>query len=103
FQERLKGGWRDGVGMAEACRHVIEDPSDKPFFVYYCTADPHRDGAWADEIKGRPNRFGNKPRGKSYPEVEPVHYDPEEVIVPPFLPDTVECRAELAQYYEAIS
>ena len=33
----------------------------------------------------------------------PVHYKPEEVVVPPFLPDTPACRAELAQYYESIS
>jgi len=25
------------------------------------------------------------------------------VIVPPFLPDTLECRAELAQYYQSVS
>ena len=32
-----------------------------------------------------------------------MHYKPEDVIVPPFLPDTPTCRAELAQYYESIS
>src|SRR3712207_8110842 len=30
-------------------------------------------------------------------------YDPKEVIVPPWLPDTPQCRAELAQYYQAVS
>jgi N-sulfoglucosamine sulfohydrolase len=32
-----------------------------------------------------------------------VHYKPTDVIVPPFLPDTLACRAELAQYYESVS
>ena len=39
-----------------------------------------------------------KPPGKEPDGVEPVHYKPEDVIVPPFLPDTPTCRAELAQY-----
>ena len=57
----------------------------------------------ADELPHAPNRFGNKPPGQTYPGVEPVVYDPDEVIVPPFLPDVPECRAELAQYYQSIS
>jgi len=32
-----------------------------------------------------------------------VVYDPKDVIVPPFLPDTPACRAELAQYYQSVS
>ena len=32
-----------------------------------------------------------------------VTYDPAEVIVPGFLPDTPTCRAEIAQYYQSIS
>jgi N-sulfoglucosamine sulfohydrolase len=30
-------------------------------------------------------------------------YDPADVVVPAFLPDTPACRAELAQYYQSIS
>ena len=59
--------------------------------------------AVSKEAPHQPNSFGNKPPGESYPGVEPVHYKPEDVIVPPFLPDTPTCRAELAQYYESIS
>ncbi|MBW7998181.1 MAG: sulfatase-like hydrolase/transferase, partial [Candidatus Glassbacteria bacterium] len=32
-----------------------------------------------------------------------VTYDPAEVVVPPFLPDSPECRGELAQYYLSVS
>jgi N-sulfoglucosamine sulfohydrolase len=35
--------------------------------------------------------------------VKPVAYDPSKTVVPPFLPDTTECRAELAEYYQAVS
>jgi N-sulfoglucosamine sulfohydrolase len=103
FDQILSGNARNPVAMAENCRELIESPSDRPFFLYFCTGDPHRGGGQANEIAERPDRFGNKPRGQSYPEIEPVHYDPDEVIVPPFLPDTPACRAELTQYYESIS
>jgi N-sulfoglucosamine sulfohydrolase len=103
FDEKLQGNPRNGVAMAERCRELIETESDRPFFLYFCTADPHRGGGAADEVPERPDRFGNRPRGQSYPGIEPVHYDPADVIVPPFLPDTPACRAELAQYYESVS
>jgi N-sulfoglucosamine sulfohydrolase len=103
FDKALPGNPRNPVAMANNCRELIESPSDRPFFLYFCTADPHRGGGEANEIAERPDRFGNKPRGQSYPRIEPVHYDPKDVIVPPFLPDTDACRAELAQYYESIS
>jgi N-sulfoglucosamine sulfohydrolase len=88
--------------MAERSRKTIEDESDKPFFLYYAPNDPHR-GARANWAPLKPNSFGNEPPGKEPEGVMPVHYKPSEVIVPPFLPDTPICRAELAQYYESIS
>jgi N-sulfoglucosamine sulfohydrolase len=103
FDEVLPGNARNAVVMAENCRGLIESPSERPFFLYFCTADPHRSGDQAEEIPQRPDRFGNKPPGQSYSRVEPVHYDPAAVIVPPFLPDTPACRAELAQYYQSVS
>jgi N-sulfoglucosamine sulfohydrolase len=103
FEEALPGNARNPVAMAERCRAFVEASSDKPFFLYFCTADPHRGGGKAEEITEQPDRFGNKPRGQSYPGIEPVHYNPADVIVPSFLPDTPACRAELAQYYESVS
>jgi N-sulfoglucosamine sulfohydrolase len=70
--------------------------------LYFCTSDPHRGGI-ANWMPHRPDSFGNKPAGEDYPGVKPVHYDPAKVIVPPFLPDTPTCRAEIAQYYQSIS
>src|SRR5690606_23792611 len=38
-----------------------------------------------------------------YPGVNEVTYDPRDVKVPGFLPDTAACRSELAQYYQSVS
>jgi N-sulfoglucosamine sulfohydrolase len=102
FDEVLSANPRSAVEMAEACRPVIEAQSDQPFFLYFCTSDPHRGGA-AKDLPNQPDTFGNKPQGESYPGVEPLHYDPNSIVVPTFLPDSPTVRAELAQYYESIS
>ncbi|GMV98607.1 MAG: sulfatase [Phycisphaerae bacterium] len=57
---------------------------DRPFFLYFCTSEPHR-------------------TGRGFGEGGPVRYDPQQVPVPPFLPDRPEVREELAGYYQAIS
>lgn len=101
FHHYLPGEERNPVQMAEVCREFIRDPNNRPFFLYFCTADPHRGGGDASELPHRPNRFGNRPGG--YPGVETVEYDGKDVLVPPFLPDTPTCRAELAQYYQSVS
>ena len=93
---------RSPVEMAEACREFVAS-REKPFFLYFCTSDPHRGGGVAKELPHGPDRFGNKPAGKSYPGVKPVLYSPDKVLVPSFLPDTPACRAELAQYYQSVS
>ena len=78
FQKTFKG--HSPKMMAANCKSFIEEKSDKPFFLYFCTHEPHRpfkrDGS--DPIK------------------------PEDVIVPPYLPDTKECRKELAKYYMSV-
>jgi N-sulfoglucosamine sulfohydrolase len=102
FDVALKGNSRSPVQMADNCRDFIKGDDDKPFFLYYCTSDPHRGGGTANELPGKPDRFGNKPTG-AYPGVDEVRYDPDDVVVPPFLPDLPECRAELAQYYQSVS
>ena len=103
----LQGPERNPVAMANNCKALIEQASDKPLFLYFCTADPHRSGGQLnvdpklpDDLQ--PNPFGNRPTG-GYPGVSEVKYDPKDVIVPPFLPDTPVCRHELAQYYQSVS
>lgn len=132
FQQVLKGGGvndpasigRSPVEMARLCYPFLDTasaPSDKPsvvqpnvarpgvaqpFFLYFATDDPHRSNAVAADGSpifdgSKPNLFGNRPGG--YPQVGDHFYQPREVRVPAYLPDTKACRAELAQYYEAIS
>ena len=93
-----EGHGRDDVGMAEACRPFIE--GQDPFFLYWCSFNPHRAGI-AEDHPLRPNNFGNPPQ--SFPGDEEQPYAEDEVIVPSFLSDTPEVRAEIAQYYQSIS
>ncbi len=101
FDQAFPGSSRSPVQMANRCKPLFTADSPKPFFLLYCTSDPHRSGASVPGDPLRPNAFGNKAKG--YPGVKPVAYDPKEVIVPSFLPDTPTCRAELAQYYQSVS
>lgn len=99
FQKRFKVHARSTIEMANACVEFIQ--REDPFFLYFCFSDPHRGDGFAEELPYQPDRFGNRLAG--YSEVEEVKYNPAEVIVPPHLTDTPETRAELAQYYQAIS
>ncbi|MCB1229258.1 MAG: sulfatase [Verrucomicrobiae bacterium] len=105
YETYLKGNGRNAVEMAEHSREFITAESDKPFFLYFGTADPHRGGG-KDETSTRelkPDLFGNKPNDGAHEGVEEVFYDPAEVPIPYFLTDTPETREELAQYYQSIS
>ncbi len=101
FDRVLPGNARSPVALADACKEFLAARDDRPFFLYFCTADPHRGGGPARDLPGQPDRFGNRPQG--YPGVTTVKFDPKDVLVPPFLPDTPVCRQELAQYYQAVS
>jgi N-sulfoglucosamine sulfohydrolase len=100
FDTYVRGPARNPVAMADACRAVIAAKDDRPFFLYFCTADPHRGGGVVEADPHKPDAFGN---GPDYPGVTEERYDPAKLTVPPFLPDTPACRAELAQYYRSIS
>ena len=85
--------------MAQQCANILE--SEKPFFLYFCTDDPHRGDPFEPDPWDAPNSFGNKKEG--YNNVETITYDPKDVVVPNFLPDTKQTREEIAQYYQSIS
>ena len=65
---------------AAQCEPVMTARDERPFFLYFCTREPHRPFA----------------RGGSTP------IDPADVIVPPYLPDLPATRAELARYYMSV-
>ena len=104
FETYLPGNARNAVAMAEVSRNFIADREDeRPFFLYFATSDPHRGGGIDRNYSGalKPDLFGNLPDRGIRPGVEEVFFDPDEVVVPPFLPDTPESRSELAQYYQS--
>ena len=62
---------------------ILRDrPRDKPFFLWLAAFDPHRDY--------RPGTI-------------PEPHRPEDVTVPPYLPDLPEVRKDLALYYDEIT
>lgn len=68
---------------AEAWVSTLQErPKDKPFFLWLAAVDPHRD--YAEKVILEPHR-------------------PEDVTVPPYLPDNAETRKDLALYYDEIS
>jgi len=77
FQQSLGGG--EPARGAQRCRSFIAAEDDRPFFLYFCTNEPHRPF----------RRDGDT-------------FKPEDVIVPPYLPDIPECRQELARYYDSV-
>lgn len=90
--------------MAEQARDFIaDDQDDRPFFLYFGTSDPHRGGGVDknSERELKPDLFGNKPDRGSHQGVDEVFFEPADVVIPPFLPDTPETREELAQYYQS--
>ncbi|KXJ90388.1 alkaline-phosphatase-like protein [Microdochium bolleyi] len=67
--------------------------TNRPFHLTIAYRDPHR-----DESRGG---FGNDEADVAHIPVPP--YMPEDVEIPEFLSDVPELRAELAEYYKAIS
>ncbi len=90
---------RDDIASAESCRGFIEQ--EEPFFLYWCSFNPHRDGRTIDTHPCAPNSFGNPV--EPFPGDTEQTYTDDEVIVPPFLSDNPETRSELAPYYQSIS
>jgi N-sulfoglucosamine sulfohydrolase len=73
-------------GNPSGCEYWMEAlqnrPKDKPFFLWLAALDPHRN---------------------YFPNTIPEPHRPEEVIVPPYLPDNDSTRKDLALYYDEIS
>ncbi|MYF92321.1 MAG: sulfatase-like hydrolase/transferase [Gemmatimonadetes bacterium] len=81
---------RNGVELARAARDFWAAHPDQPFYMHVGFTDPHRAG----------RGFGNE---SSYFDVPETQYSPDDVVVPPYLPDVPDVRADLAEYYQAVS
>jgi len=91
---------RNMAAMADRVRPFLSREDSRPFFLYFCTTDPHRSGVVNTNSPHRPDRFGN---GPNYPGIEETVFRPEDLAVPAFLPDNPATRAELAEYYRAVT
>jgi N-sulfoglucosamine sulfohydrolase len=100
FQEVMRANERNPVAMADSCMEFIQAHKNTPFFLYFCTSDPHRSAPVSDAPLA-PDAFGN--REEAYPGVEERFFSPEDVSVPPYLPESGACREELAQYYQSVA
>jgi len=86
-----------------ARQFLTEIEPEKPFFLYVGWGDCHRCG-FESEI-GTFCEFYGSPEHKqgTIPDWKPKFFSPEEVIVPPFLPDNAEVRRDLAAQYSAVN
>ncbi len=82
---------------------------NKPFFFMVNTHDPHRPfdnrkpaakRMFADTVEAKGKTAKKKQRG-DYPAPSRI-YQPDEIVVPAFLPDLPEIREEIAQYYSSV-
>ncbi|MEM6980683.1 MAG: sulfatase [Planctomycetota bacterium] len=103
YETYLRGNGRNAVAMANTAESFIADDDQRPFFLYFATSDPHRGGGKdkTSDLALKPDLFGNRPSRGQHVGVNEVFYEPDEVNVPAFLPDTPETRSELAQYYQS--
>lgn len=69
-------------GCENWVKAIQQRPKDKPFFMWLAAMDPHRNY--------QPNTI-------------PEPHNPNEVLVPPFLPDADSTKKDLALYYDEIS
>ncbi len=100
FQEVMQANQRNAAAMADSCVAFIRENRDHPFFLYFCTSDPHRSGAISDAPLA-PDAFGNVEGGREG--VEESYFSTDDVVVPPYLPESKACREELAQYYQSVA
>ena len=99
-----------GKFAAEFLAQVKRD--DKPFFLMVNAHDPHRpfdNRKPADQRKlteepseGTSDDKKNKRKQTDYPAPSRI-YQPNEIVIPGFLPDLPTIREEIAQYYSSVS
>ncbi|XP_032726326.1 N-sulphoglucosamine sulphohydrolase [Lontra canadensis] len=84
-------------------RKFLQTRDDRPFFLYVAFHDPHRCGHSQPQYGAFCEKFGNGERGMGrIPDWNPRTYDPQDVVVPYFVPDTPAARTDLAAQYTTI-
>lgn len=84
-------------------REFLRTGDSRPFFLYVAFHDPHRCGHSQPQYGAFCEKFGNGESGMGrIPDWTPQVYDPQDVQVPYFVPDTPAARADLAAQYTTI-
>ena len=91
--------------MKQLAREFLDMYSKEPFLLYIGFFDTHRAGGADIQKHGQfCENFGDGSPGMGViADWKPVTYDPSEVVVPYYLPDTPATRADLAAMYKCIS
>lgn len=90
WDAEVKHNGRNGAEIAVEARKFFKESGDRPFFLLVGFTDPHRAKRGFDsavEYKGVPR----------------VAFDPKALPLPYHLPDQPDARADLADYYGAVS
>ncbi|KAL3274373.1 hypothetical protein HHI36_015771 [Cryptolaemus montrouzieri] len=76
----------------------------KPFFLYVAFHDPHRCGHTNPEYGQFCEKFGNGEEGMGrIPDWTGIYYQPDEIILPYYIPDTLEAKQDFAAQYTTMS
>ncbi len=73
---------RDGSGCEDWVQTLRDRPEDQPFFLWLAAIDPHR--GYQEGIIANPHQ-------------------PEDAVIPPYMPDEPEVKADFALYYDEIA
>ncbi|XP_022092481.1 N-sulphoglucosamine sulphohydrolase-like [Acanthaster planci] len=93
---------RNITRMKEFVRTFLSMDPTKPFMLYVGFNDPHR--CTRSRLGLFCDKWGTGAPGMGIiPDWHPLIYKPEEVIVPPYLPDTPATRVDIAAQYTSIS
>ena len=87
--EFVEGNQR-AAAMIDATTRFLAQNAQRPFYLHLGLTEPHRVGLGYNNQAAQPG-------------ITPVIYAPDEVVVPPFLPDLPAVRQDLAAYYQAVS
>ncbi|XP_057632636.1 N-sulphoglucosamine sulphohydrolase isoform X2 [Chionomys nivalis] len=94
---------RNITRIKQLVRKFLQSQDDRPFFLYVAFHDPHRCGHSQPQYGTFCEKFGNGESGMGLiPDWMPQTYDPQDVKVPYFVPDTPAARADLAAQYTTI-
>ena len=80
FDQHIEASGASPEERAAHCDSIMKVRDGRPFFLYFCTSEPHRPFV----------REGS------------TAVDPADVVVPPYLPDLPATREELARYYMSV-